>query len=368
VARRFSPDRIVNPVRRRIFRTRISPVENVVSALLVLVVLAAGAWVLAQRDNFDPADRDISIEALRAGSIGELPYHAPVRRWRPPDAATGAGAPTVPLDPFPATLLDGGFTVDGRVEHYGPDNVYVKINGAAEQYLRYGFRQLHYVTLARDGLFVTLEVYDQGRFAGALGVFAALRDPSRPLERHGAVRFYRTSVGAIGLAGPYFFRITANREDPAVTAKADGLVDVVGALPRPQDAGDDAPFRVLTDGLGVPFENVSYEQENAFQYEFMSDVWFGRTDADGAARWFLHRAADEAAAAELFAQLVDEQSFEYETVEQDAGRVLLRHRQLGDRFAVAVIGPWLCGVEGADDDGTARSLLERLAGEIRNVR
>lgn len=398
---KYDPNRVTNPIRRRIFRTRITRTENLVSAVLILAVIGAAAWVFAQRDRYDPGERDITIDALRAGSIKEVAYRAPLARWQEGGpAAGGAGAygaaspgvigvsiagtglagpgavPGPDLGIFPPALLGGGWLPDGRVETYEPDNLYEKINGQAEQYLRFDFRRLHYLTLARDAANLTVELYDQGEFRNALGVFASQRDPARTLTESGPLSYYRTSVGAIGLVDRYFFKITASEASPAVREQTDRILAALprlvagpgtepGAGPGAGAAAKSAePFAILAKGLGVPRESIAYAKENALQFEFFRDVWFGEPKGAAGTRVFLHHAADDAAAAAIEQQLVAEQRQEHEPVDSADGVIVMKHQFLGTYFGLARRGGWLFGADGAPDAASLRALLARVEKEL----
>lgn len=388
---KYDPNRVTNPIRRRIFRTRITRAENLVSAALILAVIGAAAWVFGQRDRYDPGERDITIDALRAGSIKEVAYQAPLVRWQEGGPAAGAAGPGVigvsiagmglagpgaapgtDLGIFPPVLLGGGWIPDGRVETYDPGNLYEKINGQAEQYLKFDFRRLHYLTLARDAANLTVELYDQGEFRNALGVFSSQRDPARTLTEDGPLSYYRTSVGAIGLVDRYFFKITASEASPAVREQTDR---VLAALPRlvagpgasaPAGAPAKAtePFAILAKGLGVPRESIAYAKENALQYEFFRDVWFGEPKGAAGTRVFLHHAADDATAAKIEQQLVAEQRQEHEPVESAGGVTVMKHQFLGTYFGLARRGGWLFGADGAPDAESLRALLARVEKEL----
>ncbi len=364
---RFDPDRVLNPLReRRIYRKRISVRENVVSGALVLVLLGAGAWVLAQKRNFDPAERDLSSAQLVAASVqGDL-YKAPLRRWAErADPVSGPAAPgsPVPLPDvgfFPRGILDDGWSLAGRVETFSPDNLYVKIDGGAEQYLALGFRRLYYATLEKGGTSFTLEVYDQTDFPNTLGIFAAQRDPKRKVERVGDAWLDRTPVGAIGIVGNHYFKISGSATTPEVRAKADALVPLFAALPSSAPPGGRRLFETFTVRLGVPFEGVAYEKTNVFAYDFLGDTWFAKSGA-GDARWFAHEAQDAAGAEALARRLGEEQQAEYALVDGTGTRTIWRHKVLGTFFALDRRGAVLFGVDAAPDRAGAERMLGRFA-------
>ena len=58
------PDRVFNRQARRVLRKKIGLAETVFGASFIVVLVLSTWWVLAQKDNFDPADRDVSYETL----------------------------------------------------------------------------------------------------------------------------------------------------------------------------------------------------------------------------------------------------------------------------------------------------------------
>jgi hypothetical protein len=358
LAARAKEERVFRSLKPKLMRKRIPAAETAFGAAFVLLLILVAVWVLAQRDAFDPADRDISFEVLEESSVEDTLYRRPLRRWVEPGTAAGAG-PAVDLGIFPPGLLDGGWELDGRVETYDPDNVYEKINGAAEQYLAFGFRALHYVTLTRDEIFLTIELYDQGEFPNTLGIFAAQRDPSREVRRQGGVFYYPTPVGAVGGFENYYFKIAGDSTGAEIMAKA---LELVGLLARLPAAGGGAPlaYTILTDRLGLGLELIAYQRTDVFQFDFLSDVWFGSVNAGSDTRYFIHEAKDEAAARELFSRLVDEQAYDYAVLAREEDRAVLRHEYLETVFAVRRRGNLIFGVDGAESSESSRQMLRRL--------
>lgn len=354
----MAKERLLTQVKRRVLRKHIGRGETVFGGAFVAILLLMAVWIGAQHDNFDPGDRDISFEVLAADSVEDTLYKAPLRPWVEPGTAVG-GAMAPDLGLFPPSVLDGDWSVDGRLERYQPETLYQKINGAAEQYLSFGFEELSYLTIAQQSNLLTLEVYDQGRFENTLGLFAAQRSSGREVTVDGDVFFYQTPVGAVGGVGRYYFKLSGNSENDAVTAKAQQVVSILAGL---GSATVSVPrgFSVLTSGLGIAFDKLSYKPTDAFQYDFASDFWFGVPSACADCRVFVHEAGDDGAAAELFAQLLEEQQFEYSLLDEAGDTATLQHEFLNTIFAVHRQGPLVYGVEGAPDRATARRLLGRL--------
>jgi hypothetical protein len=348
-----------------VLRPHIPPSEAVVGAVILASLTATGIWLATRGDDFDPTERDVSTAAMAAASVADTLYKAPLARWVEPGSATTA-SPTLDLGLLPPAILADGWTADGRLERYTPATLYEKINGAAEQYLSFGFQALSYLTIAHGEHLMTLEIYDQGRFENTLGLFAAQRSSGRPVVTDGSLFYYLTPVGAVGGTGRYYFKLAGNSEAPAIAAKAG---QVVAALAPLGAATDSVPrgFTVLSGGLGLPFDRLAYQPTDAFQYSFANDFWFATPEGCGDCRVFLHQAADEPAAAALSARLVGEQEVEYTVVERGERETTLQHRFLATIFAVRQEGPLVYGVDGAPDRASAERWLSRLEEAVRRA-
>jgi hypothetical protein len=359
-------ERVFNRMRRPVYRKHLSWGEAAGGLVVVAALAAAVAWVALQRNRYDPADRDVAYAVLQADSVEDRLYRRPLQTWVEP----GQGGPPATAEPalgvFSPQILAEGWRVGSRMREFDPDTLYEKINGAAEQFLRFGFRRLHFVGLraARGSAALDIELYDQGDFTGGLGIFSAQRDPGRPVAREGALHYYETPVGAVGVKGPWFFRIAGNEESPAVREKSRQLVSVLAELPVP-DGGVPFGFRVLGEGMGLPLEDIAHLPENAFQFDFAKDFWFGRMMPGEPARYFVHRAAGADVAAELYERLLSEQRYDYDPVAEGEETTLLRHRFLKNFFAMALDGPLIFGVENVQTREAADAALGRIAGVVR---
>ena len=57
---------------------------------------------------------------------------------------------------------------DGKVQVFGKENLYERIDGASEFYLSYGFEQLQVASWSNNGVELTIEVYDHADPASCL--------------------------------------------------------------------------------------------------------------------------------------------------------------------------------------------------------
>jgi hypothetical protein len=363
VARSGTGERLFNPFKLKLLRKRIPKSEVIFGAGFIVVLALLTVWVMAQRDSFDPSERDISFAVLQEDSVEDTLYRTPLKRWREP-GAEGPEAPSVDLGIFPQSTLADGWGLDGRVETYDATNLYEKINGAAPQYISFGFQQLHFMTLGKDGHFVSIELYDMGKFRNALGMFVTQRGADQRIEESGTIAFYPTAAGSIGVAENFYFKIYGDVSGPPVTTKSLDLVKRFAELPV-ADSSRPLPYTILAGGLDLPIERIAFEKDNVFQYDFLSDFWFGRVGEDAEVRYFVHEEDDPDNAAALFERLEQEQENEYSILEREADRVLMQHDYLKSIFAMIRDGTLILGVEGAANRDRAREGLSRLRGAIR---
>jgi hypothetical protein len=163
----------------------------------------------------------------------------------------------------------------------------------------------------------------------------------------------------VGIQGNYLFKIAGSEASEPMQTKTEQLLEMIAGLPTAPGGGSEV-FALMTGRLGLAFENVAYQKQDVFQYDFLGDFWFGSPAEAGEARYFVHRAGSAEEAASLYGQLAEEQGYEYAVVEQDEGGALFRHEFLETFFAARHRGGWLYGVDGAGDRATAERLLSRL--------
>lgn len=352
--------------KRWLLRSRISSAE-IISGLGVVLALAATVWwIAAQRDNFNPADRDLTFEVLAAHPVEDRLYQVPLKPWVEP-GSVATGATSLDLGLFPASILSGGWAISSRPRSFDRKTLFEKINGEAEKFIRQGFRELQYIAIKNPatGDEIAIELFDQGGFTGGIGIFSDHRTEGREISRMAGAIYYATPVGAIGFRGRYFFRIAGNKESAAVTAKTGELIGAFAKLPQ-QDSSAPAPLLALTQGLKIRLEEIGYQRQNVFQYDFAGDFWFGRYSRGQPGRVFIHQAPSAAAAEGLFQDIGREHAFDHSVLNRTKRKVIMRHNFLKTHFIMAVSGDFLYGVENESDAARAKQVADRLSAYLRD--
>lgn len=363
----MSRDHIFNVRKPRLLRTRVPLAENLSVALVGIALIVLVAWVMSTGKDFDPTERDLPFE-LQLSNAREIPiYNPPLKPWV--DPAQPAIAGTFDLTPFPAETLDSDWQPVGRVKRFLANNLYEKINGEAEKFIKQGFVELAYLLLrsSGDGSEIAIELFDQGGLAGSLGVFAE-HAAGRAVQETGGVSFFTTEAGVIGRADRYFFRAAGDRNSEAIGVKALDLVRAFGALAAAPPAASTpkvpAGFALLNQRLGIPEKHIQFQEHNVFQYDFARRFWFADTGLDGEARVFLHIDDDAAAAEALVNALLEEQRHDYEEIASDGGVTTLRHRFLKTYFVITRKANFVFGLEQLTDREAAAKWLARISDNL----
>lgn len=360
---------VFNPRKQpRLLRTHIPLGENLASLAVLVTLALLLIWVAGQKDNYDPASRDVSVEQLLQASTGAELYNRPLQRWsEAAPGSTAGGTAGVDLGPYPPAVTDASWRPTGAARRFVADNLFEKINGEAPKFLKQGFQSMHYLVLANGQEEIAIELYDQGDVGGSMGIFADHLAGDRTVEKRDGVTFFRTSIGLIGRKGQYFFRAAGDSDSDAVRAKSLQLAGALAALPEPAGGDGPAELQTLRDVLQVPAEQITFQKRNVFQYDFAGDFWFAKLAPDSPARAFLHRADDEQQAAALYAAVLEEHGYEYQLLEQDDSGALFWHEFLQNHFTLRRSGATLFGVENVAERGQAEALTDALAEALNDA-
>lgn len=344
-------------------RKHIPLMENIAAFILVCGLVGIVLWVMVQKDNYHPEDRDISPEHLVQRSSQEKLYSVPFKAWV--DPGIEAQPFVQDLGIFPETIVDQEWMVESRLKQFTPDNLFEKINGEAEKFLRQGFQSLHYIVLTskKDGAELAIELYDQGDMGGSMGIFSDHMSDDNVIEQHGPVIFFQTPVGAIGRKGRYFFRVAGDRENENVRQKSVQLAQAFALLQETEEEASEG-FRMLNRGLDIPSERITFQSENVFQFDFAKDFWFGQLDPENPARVFVHQTSSPAEAGQLFEEILEEQSYEYEIVDETESTVILLHNFLQTYFVMSYQGTFIFGVEHLAEETQIAPIMERFTREV----
>jgi hypothetical protein len=350
--------RLFNPKRRRINRKHISEYE-IVSSFIILIVLAGIVlWAATRKNLYDPARQDISLEALQEVSSSIVLYQRPLKPWQSPDKINAPD--DMDLGIFPASIASDQWRPKSRVKTFSPENLYVKINGEAERFLRHDFKQLSYLVLQSSNHIeeLSIELYDQGSIAGSSGIFAEHRSPESRVEQDGPNTFFETGIGLIGRKDHFFYRIAGNRSSESIRNKSRQLVQSFSELPASESAV--ALGNQLLLDLNIEPADIRHQAVNVFQYDFATDFWFGKPQKTDQTEVFVHRAESKERALELLTRILEEHQYEYQMIRRTENLALLQHNFLDSYFIIATQDSFVFGADKTPDQDRSFELLEMV--------
>jgi len=278
-----------------------------------------------------------------------------------------ASAQTRPASPALAALAPdlAGWSRSEAPRSYFPDNLFEYIDGAAESYLGYDFRELLVVDLEKKGTPATLtvEIYDLGLPVNAFGIFGAERYPeNRPVD-----------LGDLGyvegetlnfLAGRYYIKMLAfglGADSESSLVEAGGRI--AAAIKGAGGGASGLPALVRAfPGRDLVARSERYIKRNFMGYDFLHDGYVaayksGGKELDG---FFIDAGSDREAGA-MMARLLDALKADGQAVET-VGPLAHARNRYGQHLYIGRCGGVLCGAMRVPDgfEAAGRSVAEAL--------
>jgi Family of unknown function (DUF6599) len=252
------------------------------------------------------------------------------------------------------------------VRSYFPDDLFEYIDGAAESYLSYDFRELAVADFERTGTdaTMTLEIYDMGTPVNAFGIFGAERYPDNAAVPVGELGYFEGEALNF-LAGRFYVKMLAfglgQGTEPFLREaglKVASKIKPAGGLPT---------FVLAFPKEGLVARSEKYIKKNFMGYEFLRDGYVasygaGEREIEG---FFIDGRSEKEAEA-MRAKLVAALAADGQAPETIPLGVRVRNR-FGQTLFVGRVGAVVCGAmrvpAGLEEAGQAllRALTVALA-------
>ena len=255
-----------------------------------------------------------AVAAALAAAIGLLP--APGR------AQARAGSPELA---GLAPRLDA-WTRTEEARSFFPESLFEYINGAAESYLSYDFRELLVVDLEKKGTEATLtmEIYDMGTPLNAFGIFGAERYPENEPVAVGEMG-YLEGEALNFLAGRFYVKLLAFGLGEGTAAVLRDTAAKVASAVKPAGGPPGLVAAFPKDGLVARSEK--YIKQNFMGYEFLRHGFVATYKAgDKEFEGFFIDAGSEKAAEETRTRLLDALARDGQPTDQVEGGTHTRNR------------------------------------------
>lgn len=161
-----------------------------------------------------------------------------------------------------------GWTLVDQEYRYDRDNLWEYINGAAELFLTYRFRELIVADFEQDDAAISVSVYDMGGPLDAFGVFESEKpQQAEVLKDIGSAAVLQAPYQGLLLKDRFYVKIEAGGGDVSADALKGALKDVAAGLPG--EAGLPAQLAALPEEGRVP-GSVAYAGGNFLGFEDLS--------------------------------------------------------------------------------------------------
>jgi hypothetical protein len=244
---------------------------------------------------------------------------------------------------------------------YFPDDLFEYIDGAAESYLSYDFRELLVADLVKKGAeaTLTLEIYDMGTAVNAFGIFGAERYPENKPVAIGDLGYVEGEALNF-LAGRFYVKMLAFGLGGGTEA---ALGEVGGKVAAAVKAHESLPALVglfPADRL-VP-RSEKYIKKNFMGYGFLHDGYVASYASDGREieGFFVEGGSDKAAEG-MLAELLGALVADNQVPEKIPLGVHVRNRY-GQHLFLGRVGGVICGAMRVPDglEASGEALLRAL--------
>ena len=259
-----------------------------------------------------------------------------------------------------------GWTATEKPRTFFPDTLYEYIDGAAESYIGYDFRELAVAEFAQGGsqATLTLEIYDMGGALNAFGIYSAERFPDNRAVDVGTHGYIEGEVLNF-VAGTVYVKLLCFNGGDATASILETFARKVASGAGPKGSLP-ALFSVFPkDGL-VP-NSEKYIRRNVMGFDFLSNGYMVAYK-DGGAEFegFIIEPDPSPEAAAPLKRLLDFFAGEGQVVEALPSGHHLRNKY-GQNMYIGIAGNRLYGIsrvpDGSGAKGAAR--FERLAEAVR---
>jgi hypothetical protein len=285
--------------------------------------------------------------------------------------APAAASQDRPASPGVAALLPklAGWTLTEAPRAFFPDDLFEYIDGAAESYLSYDFRELLVADLTKEGTeaTLTLEIYDMGLPVNAFGIFSAERYPENKPVALGELG-YAEGEALNFLDGRFYVKMLAFGFGDATEAALTAVGAKVAAAIMPTEGLPPLVAAFPKDGLVARSEK--YVKKNFMGYEFLHDGYVATYTSGGRELegFFVDGGSGDEAEA-MLTKLLEALKTDGQTVEKTGAGFHARNRY-GQHLYVGRVGGLLCGAMRVPDglESAGESLLRAMTAASSAVR
>jgi hypothetical protein len=259
-----------------------------------------------------------------------------------------------------------GWTATEKPRSFFPDTLYEYIDGAAESYIGYDFKELAVAEFVPSGTTasLTLEIYDMGSGLNAFGIYSAERFPDNKTVDIGTHGYIEGEVLNF-IAGTDYVKLLCFNGGDATAAILETVARRVAAAAGTKGAIPGAFSVFPKEGL-VP-NSEKYIRRNVMGFDFLSDGYLVSYKTEGAEfEGFVIEPGPGQAPAALMKRLLDFFAGDGQSIEALTSGQHIRNKYARNMY-LGIAGDRLCGINRVPDgsEKTGAAWFERLAEAVR---
>lgn len=220
-----------------------------------------------------------------------------------------------------------GWTLSEKVETFDSDNLFDRINGAAESFLICNFVEMTAVDYTKNGTdkYVTLQMYRHATPLDAFAIYSAERAPGPAFHKIGAEGY--AAAGIVNfLSGCMYVKISTSDQDPATAAMMEKVARALAAKIDPK-AALPAMLKVFPAENKEPLSET-YIVGSVLGHKFLRTAWRATYKKDGNEYYLFIIDGQTKAGAEKM--LADYMAFNKQTGRPAEGAFIMPDRFNGD--------------------------------------
>ncbi len=259
-----------------------------------------------------------------------------------------------------------GLAPEDTPQIYYPENLFEYINGAAEIYLSYGFKELIVAEYKKSDASdtVAVEIYDMGNHKNSFGIYSAERYPDNEFVSIGTQGY--VEEGALNfLVGRYYVKLLCfdcgENAEKTLKVLSEDIAERVA-----DKGGFPASLKAFPEEGRLP-NSEKYILKNFMGYRFLHDGYLANYEVDGISfDCFLIEGENPEAAQSMFDQFLEAKGSS--NVQKISSGYQIEDRYYHNIF-LALVENYVCGVmkieEGKEEVG--EKYLKNLAARAKKL-
>lgn len=265
-----------NNNKRGFVREKISTTEKTISYSLLILIFGIGIAIYLKGQHFDPGLFELDHAYLQNA---QTDTRESLKLYEPgfgPEGETTSAA-NVSTTAF-SDLAPNGWKQLGSEEAFTADTLYEKINGRAEQYIRYGVKGMQFVGFTDGKKFIDVFVYDMDNPIQAFGIYSVERTEGAPKAQLGRDG-YQVEASYFFWKGPYYGQIIASDTDTPLQQASLSIAESL--TNRLDDTGETLWGYALLPQESQIEDTVQYFKRDALSLDFLTNAFSARYLVNG---------------------------------------------------------------------------------------